>query len=736
MPENKIPSLLIQVDTRMEQYIAETVLDYLKSAEDYRLKKDWGKDFKGSTLTFEEKIKNLKDLYYGNRPTKTLPWASCSNRSMKIAMAIIEMLHSRMFPAVWNEDLIRWKPTERTDKEKAERITKLMGWWVKVRTKMHDFFDKWCKVNLGFGQVFTEVSYEIKSIDTGETEEIPITDDFGIQLYEKDGTLSVDKRKKLKTDERTKTEMIPIQDVYFQEGQTSVDEEPVIIKCKWLFSELEDMEKSEKAVNVTKSEDPNTILQDKIMKNINETMANVSSANLETLKEVKLRSTPVDIVKCYLNMDVDRDGFAEDIRVIVDATNRIYLGGIEVKHLSRKCKRPINFTKINDLIDNPDGLEGLGFLEMVMPLAEEIDAIFNQLTDANTLSVMRPFFYDPAGSVTPQNIVLGPNKGIPVPDPQRNIYIPDFRISIDQLILALRTVLEFVERLTSASSYVMGKESEIVGGSGTATRTQAIVMAAEQRFALPAARLRRGAAHILTLILDQLQKNLPPGMESRILGEDGEPIFGDNELTTESISGELDAYILEDPAMGSLQAEKQLAAMLYSLLMQNPIVMTDPVKIYKETANLLKAYGQDPEEHLGKMPEEKDIDSPEDENTLLVQGDFQKVRALLTENHIQHIKAHKELLVSPTLAMMQPAEAEFVVNATNAHIEEHMMMLQQMLSLTQKTGGKQNAGGTNQGANAGNQGINEQFGMEALSGPLGAMEATKKQGQSNPNPSM
>lgn len=51
---------------------------------------------------------------------------SVQSRSMKIAMAIIEMLHARMFPAVWNEDLIRWQPGEKTDKPKVERINKLM----------------------------------------------------------------------------------------------------------------------------------------------------------------------------------------------------------------------------------------------------------------------------------------------------------------------------------------------------------------------------------------------------------------------------------------------------------------------------------------------------------------------------------------------------------------------------------------------------------------------------------
>ena len=59
------------------------------------------------------------------------------------------------------------------------------------------------------------------------------------------------------------------------------------------------------------------------------------------------------------------------------------------------------------------------------------------------------------------------------------MYFPNFDIPTERLINAIRLVLEFIERLTAASSYVMGKESEIVGGSGTATRTNAILQNAE-----------------------------------------------------------------------------------------------------------------------------------------------------------------------------------------------------------------------------------------------------------------
>ena len=732
MPE-PIKSIQIQIDSHMEKLLVETVIDYFKSAEDARNKRDYGVDSQSISFTFDSKLKHLKDMYYGKRQPKTIPWKNCSNRSMKIAMAIVEMLHSRIFPAVWNENLVRWKPGEKTDRDKTDRINKFMFWWVNVKAKMHSFYDKWVKSAIGFGDVFTEICWDVKVKDTGEYIETPIVDEFGIQIYEKDGKPSIKKDKKLKLEENTRTEIIPRENVYFQEGQKDIQEEPVIIKVKWLFSDLENMEKNNKAVNIREPlHDDSQYLEKQLEGFINETVSGYNNENIEIIKEVKLRSTPIDILKCYIKMDIDGDDVAEDIRILVDPLRKVYLGGVLVKDISKRVVRPINITKVNDLLEDPDCLEGYGFLEMVMPLSEEIDAIFNQITDANTLSVLRPGFYDPSGNLQPQNITLAPNKMIPVPNPQQNIYFPNIEISTERLLVAMRAVLEFIERLTAASSYIMGKESEIVGGSGTATRTQAIVGAADIRFAIPATRLRRGAAQILTLVFDQIQKNIPMGLENRVLGEDGEPVFKGNELTEEGLSGEYDAYLLEDVSMGSVNVERQLANFIYMTLIQNPIVNTDPIKLYNETAKLLKAYGEEPEEHLGPEPEASTFHTAEEENTMILQGNFAEVRAKLMENHIQHIYIHNQLSASPTMAMLNPAQQQNIMGYIQAHIQEHQMMMQQMMAISQRTRGT--SGKT--GATGNNQGNPPAQGLGNLQEPFASVEATKEQGTSGYSPTM
>jgi len=712
----------IKVSRDLEEVITEIVYQDYNKAKDYRDNKDYGKDDKGLALKFDEWMKTLKDLYYGHRQFKTVPWKYCSNRSLKIAMAIVEMLHSRLYAAVWNENLVRWRPGGVEDVDKVKRINTFMNWWIRVRAKMGTFFDAWVKTVIAYGDVGTKIGWEVKEYDTGDVDETPIVDELGQPLTNPDGSPAIATEKRFKREENTKAEIIAKEDIFLQPKSKSIEEDPLIIRHGYLYSQLEEMERDGQIVNL-----------DKVREHIDKFIdipETTPTAKMEVLKQVKRRNIPLDVVEWYGRYDVDNDGFEEDVRILIDPLNKIYLGGVPMTILSNNGKRPLDITKFNNRLEDPEGLEGFGVLEQVKELSEEIDACFNQFTDANTLSIMRPGFYDPSGDVDAPTITLAPNKMTPVSNPTKNLFFPDFNIDTTRLLNAIRTVMEFIERLTGASSYVMGKESDIVGGSGTATRTQAIVQSAEQRFSTPAQRLQAGAARILTKILDQIQLNIPPGLEMRVLGEKGEPLFQQGELTDEGISGEFDAYLLEDSSMGDKNLERQITDMLYQLLMQNPLVAADPVKIDKVTRNLITAYRSETEasEILGPAPERKDYDTPEEENSLMIQGDFAKVRALMPENHMHHMMIHQELLSSPSFAEMPKGIADQVYQYAQGHIQEHAGMFQQAMNNAIALKGGQ--GGQQPGQTSSGQGNAPVGGMAPSAGPLGQVLNEKRTGES------
>ena len=695
-----LSSIQIPVDEETQKLLVEIVLDDFNKAKGDRQKLDYGTTSKGEALRFDNWYRDIKNLYNAKRIPKTIPWRFCSNRSLRIATSILDMIHSRLFPAVWNEDLTRWRPGKSVDAPKARRIELFMSWWIRIWSPMYSFFDKWTKYVTGIGDGLTESSWEVNEI--GE--------------------------------EKIARRVIPKESVFTLQGARDIQKDPVMIYEKLLYRQLDSMEKDGGAINVSKD------LANKIY------VPSVSTGDDNgEFKQVKLRNQEVEVIRWYGHFDYNRDGIEENVRIMVSPEHRLYVGGVDMVNVTFSGRRPINFTKYDNYIDRMDDLDGEGVINKVKELAEEIDAIFNQMTDAHTLAVLRPFFYDPSGDVDAPAIVLGPNKGIPVSDPQKNVYFPQIDIPTERLINAIRMVLEFVERLTAASEYIMGRESGIVGGSGTATRTNAIMQSAEIRFTLPSERLRQGAAAILTTELDLLQLNIPEGFEQLALGQDGEPIFKQGELSDEGLSGKFTAYLLPDPSMGSKQTERDLMSMVYSILMQNIIVGTDPSKIYQVTYDWLKAYGleEQAKKYLGPAPSMDDIDTPEDENTLMVQGDFARVKANIAENHIEHVMKHQELLKSPSLALIAqkaPALAEQIVTYATQHIQEHMGLMQQMMSLMSKAKGLPQGGGDGEANPVGgaeknvpaNVGIGT---MENSSGPLGSALNEKRKGESGKSPS-
>ena len=721
-----VKAIQIPTDDELQSILVEIFKDDFDKAKNDRDSITYGNTAKGEKLDFDKWVKSLEDLYTGERMAKEVPWKFCSNRSLRLATAILEMLHSRLFAAVWNEDLTRWRPGEITDTPRTERITKLMSWWIKVWSPMRDFFDNWVKYTAGFGDSLVETCWEVEEVDAGDTEEIPITDEMGQPLINQDSMPAVQKQRKLRRIEKTRSRLINKKSYYFMKGARDVQKDPVIIEEEILFKDLEDMEKRGQLINVS----------DKLSKYVViKSPGNTSDpVEAEKIRRIRMRNVPVKVIRWYGHYDIDGSGFNDNVRLMICPDHNIYLGGVRMKDVTKSGKRPIEFSKYGSYIHRIDDMLGEGVLDQVKELAEEVDAIFNQLTDANTLSVLKPGFYDPSGDLDAPAIRIAPNQMTPVTNPSQNVYFPPFEINTDRLLNAIRLVMEFVERLTAASSYIMGRESEIVGGSGTATRTNAIMQSAEVRFSRPSERLKASAAKIVSQHFDLIQLNIPPGMETRVLGEKGEMVFGNGELTEEGLSGSFDAFILSDPTMGSKETERQIASMLYSMLLQNMIVGTDPAKIYKVTADLLKSYGKEPVEYLGPEPSLDDIDDPEDENTLMVQGDFNRVKANIAENHILHIQKHMELMQSPSLQLLQQTAPNLVAQIlqyNQQHIMEHQMMMQAMMKLVQnpgKTGGGGKGGDSGSGEDGekpSNPESDPNKGMENTGGPLA--EATNPQ---------
>ena len=197
---------------------------------------------------------------------------------------------------------------------------------------------------------------------------------------------------------------------------------------------------------------------------------------------------------------------------------------------------------------------------------------------------------------------------------------------------------------------------------------------------------------------------MPEGLEKRILGEDGEQIFGNSEEITDAFATEMDAYLLPNADFGDINTARELAVLLYDKFIMggNPLLVGDINRIYHATANVFKAYGEDPREWIGQPGTKKETNDPEVEHTIIREG--RMIHPEPQENHLEHIQVHTQYLntleAGPDALLWPPG----TIDNLRKHIEETEQMLQLVIQFQQ--GQKKGGGLDNQQARPGEPSAN------------------------------
>lgn len=663
-----LDGLLLNLTAEQQEELVAIIKEDYRNAIEARQKKTWGKKTgDGTGLDFDDKYAELIDLYEGADETRPEKWM-CS-RSLKIAQAIVEMAVARLFPMIFNEDSIKWKPVRATSKQYVQLVNRMMYWVIMVQMKSRKDALMYIRNAAMLGSVFAEAWWYRKQRHMGE-EQVPVIGPDGQPMMDETGRPVVVEQALMQVEEKPCIRIIPVEKVLLQPGAQTIDDDSVIILEDYKYRELESMQKQGLAQNVTE------VLKSDIDTRIS-TEFSLALDKAENVADfnAKRRNMPLECLRWFGEYDVNKDGFDEEIVALITNKDEVFLRAHLLSKISRTGKRTIVHKNFIDRIGGK--ILGIGLLEQVKPLAEEIDACFRQMTDANTMSVMRWGFYDPNSDYDPDEHVAKPRAMYPVSNPQQNVYFPDIQIPIERLLNAIKLVSEFIEKLTAASSYVMGKEDNLAGGSGTATRTQAIMSSADTRFNLPATNLREGLAELYTDVFNLMSMNCPKGLEEKILGAQNEKIFTDDVSMQDALALEMDCYLAPTADLGDSNTRRQMASMLYDKLLMsgNPLIVNDPNRIWFVTANYLQAYGEDPQEWIGKPSSQKPTNDPLEEHTMMRDGRYTPVEP--QENHMEHMMIHGELLSgkSPDLLLWPPERVQYL----RLHIQQHQQMMQQMM---------------------------------------------------------
>jgi hypothetical protein len=315
------------------------------------------------------------------------------------------------------------------------------------------------------------------------------------------------------------------------------------------------------------------------------------SVPVNTRKEAyKLKCTEAEIM-----YDVNKDKRREKcVFLIVDELD-VYLSGKAMHNVSRIGR---SSWMIRPFLRRPGRAYGKSVPELVRHLHKELDHIHNSRLDAVDMRIAGFFFYRPATGMSARRIQVGPNMGIPVDDPQRDVSYPTLpggNISVS--FQEERLVMELIERLTYLTPAQLGRET---AQRPTARGTLAVINMGEQKFSLIGRRVQAIVCDLLTDIRQKYEENMPPAKWERIMGREKLRDYP----SVESMIGMYEAKMQLDLTAADPDTDRQLAVAMYQTMGFDPMVMQNPVFMWEVRADYLKAMRRTPvERFIGPRPQ-------------------------------------------------------------------------------------------------------------------------------------
>ena len=550
----------------------------------------------------ENKVLDLKH-YHGAPPSEIenldkKGWQS--DRNLGLARAIADTYQSTLTATCWTPDSINYIATRANDIDNRNNQTKFTKWGMgqreadaqpeifdyihnrvvlgnscfKVYRKIiHDWVDKRIPVKNSKGNT---IKYDIKTekVDSIRCviENIDDIDDILMPKYGKD-----------------------IQDLPFFIHVLHQDGEKIVANIdSKKYIPLNEDEYKKKLYDNTFKEKKSDVGEEKLAQ------AGISEA---TIQDIDIRRTVIDLHEWYGYFT--KNGRKEKYRFIVDTVRKDFLSGKPLRKINRSGKIPFVW---GSLCREPGMLRGTSLMQIVAPVVNAFNNVFNQKSDFQYVTNCPIGFHNPDEGYTKQTYELEPGISYPVSgDPSKSVYFPNIQRSMAWAESDLRILFEVLERLTGAQTYFHAGQQ----------RTKAQVMVedknTETRFSLWVASITHEIEEAISMWFELYQDYPPKNLAERILGEDGKQIFLN--LSIDSLRGNVAAQLTPDPVAGSKAYSKQLAMWMFensqNMVWLNPQV--NPAGNWNLCADTLKEIrglsDNEVKRYIGEAPKTKGTDT-------------------------------------------------------------------------------------------------------------------------------
>lgn len=547
-------------------------------------------------------------LYEGQKKPKSDPFQGCANVQTMITAMVCELLHSKLFPMAYNEDLTYWVPQESTDLEQADGVGKFMKWGLR-NIKFVDYVDDYVHNMVLEGTTVTKVLWDTeyrwvqRRIPNPKSFMRKVRAKF-YQLMGKQAELELEttdydiKYEYLKF-ENPKVELCALEDVGFPCWSIPGSDENLLAhiwhRTRPLASAIKQKARLGYFTNIDRVMD---LTEKRLHQEGKLQMTKSQSEGTDYVinKEVMIEGWPVEQIEWYGSVEID--GMMQECIVWVEKQTETLMGIMPLLAISRKNRRPF---VIGQFIRRSHRMYGKTVLDFIKELNKECDSIHDQRLDIGTMAIVPPGIYRAASGTEAEELKMRPGVMVPVDD----VNDVKWQAVPNNVLVSFqeeRMLMELVEKITSVGSYQSGQESDINRSKATARGTMAIIAQGDQRFQSLGKRIQGPLARTLIKVLELYQQNIPPGLENRVLGEDGTKIFPEG-LSVEDLAGNFDIVQAMDTSGGSKLIKKEQNSQLFQLMIP-VLAQLYPAGIWELSSTVLADYGYvEPERIIGPRPQ-------------------------------------------------------------------------------------------------------------------------------------
>lgn len=382
-----------------------------------------------------------------------------------------------------------------------------------------------------------------------------------------------------------------------------------------------------------------------------------------------------EVIEACMKWDVDGSGIVTEIVVLVEKQTSKILRATYLRRVAKNGKRPYAIAHFHRRPGEPFGV---GLLEILSPLARELDLMHNTRID-NVLLQSTPFFlYRKTAGIDPDNIVLEPGAGIPVTNPD-DIVFPQLPNRTSFTASEEQVVYTYVERLTGISDMSLGILSSTQGPARSATGARAVMGENNTNMNIHLRRLGRGWTRLLQNTWSMLRNKVEPGFAFRVIGDDGRDIF--RKMNEVMMGVDVDFDIGANSSNSNKAVQTEVGQFLMSLT-QNMLLLqsglTDPGKMYAAIKHYLNAIGVKDVHRFINRPVGYDyMPSPQEEFQRIILG-----MPVIVQPGMDHEKciAYLGSILKSQQEVQDPQGKlnEEQLAAVQDQLKQHVVMLQAM----------------------------------------------------------